>query len=160
MTDAKRRLLDRPLGRGGIFLLIGLPLILVVVIGSFVASAERAAEEQKFIDESGTHAVTLSGEMLLEGRWQLSGVAVLDTNAEWTTTTLHISMTKLDNAVDSSTSVRVVLDNLICETQRDFAVTKDGGGKIRQGEIGEQELRCSHFVPLAQLQNLTAGTVG
>lgn len=144
-----------PLGVG----IVGIAAVVFLIVGIIAAQVQKQEQERTWRVESGAHTIQLTGRLVIDGRWALAEQAVLTTDARWETTTLRITITKLDNAIDSDAVIQVDLGNATCVTHRPFAVYQSGGGNLFEGDVGYQDLRCSRFIPLSGLTRIASGAV-
>ena len=135
-------------------------VVAVIAIGVAVTQEQKREREQQWADESGSSSIALTGSLIVEGRWQVLSQATISTDAEWQTTKLRLSITKLNNAVGSSAVLVAHVGGSTCKVYRFATVySHDGSGLLTAGETGYQDLTCSEFIPLSDLRSVTVATI-
>lgn len=99
-----------------------------------------------------TKEIIIEGDSVFQDRWQVLSPGVVETDPDFSATTLTVTLLRLDNAIGGDARIEVTLeDGTRCRTERLFSVYKPGGGTVRLGETGSQELTCDRFVTPEEL---------
>lgn len=93
--------------------------------------------------------------------FMIDGTASIESNSDYSSTTLTIDVTKLDNSIASDMTVVVTFGDVRCESRRPYSVypAEKFGGKLFEGETGYHLLRCEPFTPASEFADLPKGAV-
>jgi hypothetical protein len=91
----------------------------------------------------------------------IEGTGSVESNTDYSTTTLSIDVTKMDNSIAGDMGVAIMFGDVRCESRRPFSVyaSEKFGGKLFEGERGYHLLRCEPFTPASGFADLPPGEV-
>jgi len=131
---------------------------IALLASSGCSPAEGGARET---EESTTVTHLVEVEPADVRSFSIGESALVESDADFESTTLTLNITKLDNSVESSLGVRVKFGDVVCESRRPFIVAhaEQFGGKLFAGDKGFHELRCLPFTVASAFADLPAGEV-
>lgn len=132
-------------------------VVMLGIITSAAACAPTATGPTQPVEEQAS--VTLAPHQVRS--FMIDGTGSVESNTDYSTTTLSIDVTKLDNSIASDMGVAIMFGDVRCESRRPFSVyaADQMGGKLFEGEAGYHLLTCEPFTPASEFADLPPGEV-
>lgn len=131
-------------------------LVLLGVLVTTACSSTATGPTQSVEEQT---SVTVTPQQVRS--FMIDGTGSVESNSDYSSTTLIIDVTKLDNSVAGSMGVVITFGDVRCESRRPFTVYAADrmGGNLFEGDRGFHELRCEPFTPASEFADLPRGVI-